>query len=264
VLVNGVIGYTTAGADDSLTINAGDILAVNTDSGGIQITNPAGNLTGTLTLSADNIWVASGNLLEQLAQNPNFEGRDAALAANSGTANPDGFIRAGTVHAAVGNSFFVQNSGTPELFGGIDTGDGGLSIAGTGNSLATVIAFGRQTNADGTVLTNQDFIGSVETEGVGFTDGSVVNGCAIGGGTCGVTDEPEFVVDMATILGPLDQANGDDEGDKNDDDDEGDNEDGSKVDPSMRLINTTPINLQQQIDDPVTSGGDVVIGNPAN
>jgi hypothetical protein len=32
----------------------------------------------------------------------------------------------------------------------------------------------------------------------------------------------------------------------------------------MRLINTTPVNLQRQIDDPVTSGGDVVVGGSAN
>jgi hypothetical protein len=45
---------------------------------------------------------------------------------------------------------------------------------------------------------------------------------------------------------------------------DGDNEDnsaddGSSVDPSMRLINTTPVNLQQQIDDPVTSSGDTIV-----
>jgi len=186
---------------------------------------------------------------------------------NSGTANQDGFVRAGTVHAAVGNTLFVQNSGTPELFGGIDTGDGGLTIEGTGSSPATVIAFGRQTNADGTVLTNQDFLRSVETEGqVGFTEDSVVNGCFFGG-SCGGGNEfedPVLGVDMASILGPLDQGTSDDATSDDDDDDSDESEDGSKADPSMRLINTTPINLEQQIDDPVTSGGDVVVGNPAN
>ncbi len=268
VMVNGVIDYANAGANDSLTINAGETIAINTDTGGIQITNPGGSLTGTLTLAADNIWVASGTLLDQLLANPNFEGRSAALAVNSGIANPDGFVRAGAVHAAVGNTLFVQNSGTPELFGGIDTGDGGLTIEGTGSSPATVIAFGRQTNADGTVLTNQDFIGSVETEGqVGFTEDSVVNGCFFGGSCGGGQDfeEPVFGVDMASILGPLDQGTSDDGTTSDeDDDDSDDSEDGSKADPSMRLINTTPINLEQQIDDPVTSGGDVVVGNPAN
>ena len=32
----------------------------------------------------------------------------------------------------------------------------------------------------------------------------------------------------------------------------------------MRLINTTPINIEQQIDDPVTSGGDIVVGYSSN
>ena len=267
VLVNGVINYANAGTNDSLTINAGETIAIDTDTGGIQITNPGGSLTGTLTLAADNIWAASGTLLDQLLANPNFEGRSAALAVNSGTANQDGFVRAGTVHAAVGNTLFVQNSGTPELFGGIDTGDGGLTIEGTGSSPATVIAFGRQTNADGTVLTNQDFIRSVETEGqVGFTEDSVVNGCFFGGSCGGGNDfeDPVLGVDMASILGPLDQGTSDDGTSDDDDDDSDESEDGSKADPSMRLINTTPINLEQQIDDPVTSGGDVVVGNPAN
>ena len=34
-----------------------------------------------------------------------------------------------------------------------------------------------------------------------------------------------------------------------------------KVDPSLRLINTAPLSAGQDIDEPVTSGGDVVIGD---
>jgi hypothetical protein len=30
----------------------------------------------------------------------------------------------------------------------------------------------------------------------------------------------------------------------------------------MRLINTAPINLDHMINDPVTSGGDVIVGGP--
>ena len=53
-----------------------------------------------------------------------------------------------------------------------------------------------------------------------------------------------------------DQSDQSDQGDSSDD--KGDN---GKVDPSLRLINTTPISLDQSIDEPVTSGGDVVIGD---
>jgi hypothetical protein len=39
-----------------------------------------------------------------------------------------------------------------------------------------------------------------------------------------------------------------------------DKEGNGKIDPSLRLINTAPINVDQSIDEPVTSGGDAVIG----
>jgi hypothetical protein len=69
---------------------------------------------------------------------------------------------------------------------------------------------------------------------------------------------------MASILGPLDQTNSPDDEKKKDKDEGEDSDDGSGVDPSLRLINTTPINLDKTVDDPVTSGGDVVIGGPSN
>jgi hypothetical protein len=254
VFVNGLVDFTDAGASDSLTINGGHAIEVNTDTGGIQITDSAGALAGTLTLNADNVWVGAGSLLTQLETDPNFSGRDAALGTNSGTPNQDGFVRAGTIVAGVTDTFLVQNSGTPDLFGGIDTGDGGLSIGTTGATPAVIIAYGRQTNSNGQVITNEDFLDSVDVTGTGYTDDSAVNGCHIGG-ACGET----FTIDMSSILGPLDEASGDDKK-KDKDKDQDDNGDGSNADPSLRLINTTPINLDHQIDDPVTSGGDVVIG----
>jgi hypothetical protein len=219
----------------------------------------------------------------------------------------------------VGSTLLVQNSGSPQLFGGLDAGAGGVSIVNTGTSPATVVAYGRQTRANGTVASNAEFPGAVSFSGQGgFVQGSAVNGCAVGSSACGAApppppppppppapEEEHIGIDMASILGPLQQASPLDDGyvgmdeDLNDDmveaenedldqdqvqdqdqdvnedlnqstsesedeQDEGDNEDGSKVDPSMRLINTTPINIEQQIDDPVTSGGDIVVGYSPN
>jgi hypothetical protein len=238
----------------------------------------------------------------------NFAGRDAALAASSRTQNPGGFIRAGKINAGISESFLVQNSGTSQLFGGVDAGAGGVSVVNTGSGPAAVVAYGRQTKADGTVVGNDQFPSAVSFSGQGgFVQGSAVNGCAVGSNACGSApppppppppppdDQPPFVVDMPSVLGPLNQATGDNgvmspdaidtdeafyeeqasyedetaagetDNGKNDDDEEGDDsDDGSKVDPSMRLINTTPINLNQEIDDPVTSGGDVVVDNSSN
>lgn len=259
VFVNGQVDFANAGATDTLTINAGHVIEVNTDSGGIEMTDSAGALSGVLTLKADNIWVASRSILDQLETDVNFAGRDTALATNSGTANQDGFVRAGTVTATVADSLLVQNSGTADLFAGIDTGAGGLSVTNTGTVPATLIVFGRQTTGTGTVITNQDFLGTVALTGTGgFTDDSSVNGCVIGG-TCGEAPTTPGI-DMASILGPLDETNSPSDEDKKKKDKGDESDDGSGNDPSLRLINTTPINNAPPIDEPVTSGGDVVVG----
>ena len=264
IFVEGDVAYTSAAATDTLTLNAGPLIEVNTDTGSIVMADGAGHLTGTLALNADNVWIASGSLLDQLEANPNFPGRDAALATSSGTPNQDGFVRAGTITSRVVNSFLAQNSGTPTLFAGIDAGAGGLSINSAGTTPATLIVYGRQTTANGTVITNDAFLDTVNLQGTGgFTNDSAVNGCTIGA-TCG---QPVSTpgIDMASILGPLDETNSPDDEEKKKDDEEGDEgDDGSNVDPSLRLINTTPVTLDHQIDEPVTSGGDIVIGGGPN
>lgn len=254
VFVNGLVDWINAGASDKLTVNAGNSIQVNTDIGRIQITNGTGALAGTLALNANNVWIGSGPLLGQLAANVNFVGRDAALGTNSGTANQQGFIRAGTITTAVANTFLVQNSGTPQLFAGIDTGAGGLSVTSTGTAPASLIIYGRQTAANGTVITNENFLGSVNVGGTGgFTGDSSVNGCAIGSATS--CNQPNFFFDSSSLFGPLSKDD-DDKKKKDQDQSEGD----ARVDPSLRLINTTPINLDHTISDPVTSGGDVIAG----
>jgi filamentous hemagglutinin family protein len=256
VFVRGLVNWTNAGASDTLTFNAGNLILVNTDTGGIQLTNSAGNLAGTLALNANNVWVVNGALLSQLQADVNFAGRDAALGANSGIANQQGFVRAGAITANVGNTFLVQNSGTPQLFAGIDTGAGGLSVNSTGATPAILIIYGRQTAANGAVITNEDFLGSVNVGGTGgFTPDSSVNGCEIG--SAASCDAPTFFLDNSSLLGPLSEDSDDDKK-KDQDQAEGD----ARVDPSMRLINTAPINLDHMINDPVTSGGDVIVGGP--
>jgi hypothetical protein len=255
VFVNGLVDWINAGASDKLTINAGNSIQVNTDTGGIQITNNAGGLVGALALTANNIWVGSGSLLSQLQSNVNFTGRDAALATNSGAANQQGFVRAGSITANVANTFFVQNSGTPQLFAGLDTGAGGLTVNNTGTTPASLIIFGRQTTGTGVLITNEDFLGGVVVGGTGgFTDDSSVNGCTIGAAAS--CNAPNFFFDNSSLLGPLGKDDDDDK--KKDQDQEGD----THIDPSLRLINTTPINLDHTINDPVTSGGDTIVGGP--
>jgi hypothetical protein len=73
------------------------------------------------------------------------------------------------------------------------------------------------------------------------------------------------------VLGPLGltetTTNGvsDQSDDQSDDqDDEGTDDDQAGFDASLGLINTAPVNLDQTIDEPVTSGRDVGIGDGPN
>jgi hypothetical protein len=72
------------------------------------------------------------------------------------------------------------------------------------------------------------------------------------------------------VLGPLGltetATNGvsDQSEDKSDDDDDGSDGDQAGFDASLGLINTAPVNLDQTIDEPVTSGRDVGIGDGPN
>lgn len=259
ILVLGDVRYQGVGANDTLTLNGGNSIQVSTDTGSIVLTDSAGHLAGHLALNADNVWVADASVLSQLAANPNFPTRDTALGTNNGANNPDGFVRAGSITSEVANSFLVQNSGTAEQFAGIDAGAGGVAITSNSTTPATVIAYGRQTQADGTLITNENFLASVQLSGTGgFTNDSEVNGCAVGGGPC---HDALFAFDPSSVLGGITQDDSDSDKDKKDQDSD-ENGDSSAVDPALRLINTTPVNLDRQIDTPVTSGGDLVVGGP--
>ena len=136
VLVEGNIEFRDLGAGNSLTINAGENIEVNTDTGSIAMLGTGDQLAGTLNLNAANVWIAQQSILTQLEANPDYSGRDAALAVNSGASNLDGFVGADAVAIAVSSSLFGQNSGTAGDMAGITVGSGGFSIASTGETPA--------------------------------------------------------------------------------------------------------------------------------
>jgi hypothetical protein len=267
VLVEGEVNYRNAGASDALSINAGDTIAVNTDNGSISMTGPGGGVAGTLSLTDHNIWVVDGALLAQLDEDPDFAGRDAALATNNGAANPGGFLQAGGIVVTMtGSSFFVQNSGTGSQPAGLTVGDAGLSVFNLGLDAASVIVSGRQVTSSGTVVDGSAFAKDVNVQSTGgFSSDSSVNGCSIGG--CAEPQpepepEPEptpvpEVFGAESILGPVGlmaTEQGGDE-DKQDEDENSDSK-SSGSDPAVYLINTGPMHVEPIIDEPITSGND--------
>ena len=199
VRVDGDFQFTDLGAGDALNINAGEAIEVNTDSASIALTDSSGALAGTLNLNADNVWIASSALLAQLETDPNFSGRDEALA-TSGSVNPEGFVRAGGINAAITQTFLVQNGGTADDPSGVTVGEAGLTITNSSQSPATIIVFGRQLNSDGSIIGGKDLVAHVTLAGLsGYTSNSTINGCAI---DIACIEPPEALPPEA-ILGPI-------------------------------------------------------------
>jgi hypothetical protein len=118
-------------------------------------------------------------------------------------------------------------------------------------------------NSDGTVVSGDAFAGDVGVEG-STTTNSTINGCDIGQ-SCGQSPVPPQTVGAESILGPvgLMQSPANQGGQKDQSEDQDEKEGGSKktsADPSVYLINTGPLQLDDVIDDPITSGNDGLAG----
>jgi hypothetical protein len=268
VRVEGVLAYTDAGPQDSLEIAAGERLEVVTP-GGIGVVDPDGNPTGSLLLFSNNIWAADAATIDQLRADPDFAGRNDLLSgAITGSDDPLGYLRAGSMDLLVGETLYVRNTGTSAEPGGILVGEGGLRIGQVSDSQSSdgeaidVFAYGRQRNADGSFVTGAAFFDSVDFSREGeaaseYSDASAFNDCLInGGGTC---DEPEPepepeqeippINNPAVIEAPLaaaaDPVIATEE--------EADSQFGSDF---PGLVSTPLLTDDTVLDDPVASGGD--------
>jgi len=126
--VAGRIEFMAAAADDALVLTAAERLEIVTPDGGIAITDQDGNLSGSLTMSAQTIVAAVSDIVSQVADDPQFAGLADALASNDGNLAPEGYIRAGAVAVLAGQNIYVQNTGSEAQPGGITVGNGGLII----------------------------------------------------------------------------------------------------------------------------------------
>jgi hypothetical protein len=183
--VSGELRLADAGSASALLLQADERLEIPTGSGAVRVVGPTGSADGSLDLSSRNIWAASSALLQQLAADPNFAGRDAALLVNDGPLNSRGSIEAGRATLSVGNSLFVQNSGAFLDYAGITVRDG-LTIVPTGAQPIQAFAFGRRINADGSAVTGNNFFRQVTFTGRGtaYAGAAQFNLCFINSGVC--------------------------------------------------------------------------------
>jgi hypothetical protein len=276
VLIDGMVLFSGASATDSLAINAGSSIQINTtDGGGIAMVNAAEDRpSGLLTLTSDDIWAGSQSLLDQLNANVNFAGRDVLVGTNPGAEVAEGYLIAGGMTLSLADTLFVQNSGAGQAYAGITVGAGGLTVATTGAAPAQVVAYGRKMNPDGTFVMGNQFFGQVDfTKATShYTAQSEFNECLIntgcsGGGGGGAGGGGTFGAEV--ILGPVDLmgnpeetiewAASEDQGQAGSDGSVGSvGEDGGSgsVDWSSQLFGTGGLSDEALVDEGVTSGGD--------
>jgi hypothetical protein len=188
VRVDGGLLLADAGAASRIGITAEGRLEVATPGGGIRIRDGQGSPAGTLAVAAGDIWVTDPATLGRLAGDPNFAGRDRALETNDGPDNPRGWIEAGAITLAPQTSLYVENSGTPAAFAGLTVGAGRITIRPSGRGPASVFAFGRRLNPDGSYATNIPFFFQVDfsrANSAGYTNDSEFNRCLINAPRCG-------------------------------------------------------------------------------
>jgi hypothetical protein len=197
--VQGNLLLTGARPADGIALAAAERLEIVTPDGSIRVRDSAGGPGGTLSLTSNDIWAGNQNILNQLHADPGYATRDSDLADNGGSQAPRGYIEGNAVTLNAGNSLFVQNTGenptntfslTGPAFGGVTVGPGGLVIRATGTTPASVTAFGRRINADGSTTIGYDFFFTVDFgvgaagSATGYSAESTFNTCVIATGQC--------------------------------------------------------------------------------
>ena len=192
VRVEGEVNFVDTDITDTFTISAEGQIEIVTP-GGIRVLNPAGDPGGALFLSSNNIWVGDSDLIALLQDDANFAGRNDQLRiAASGSDDPLGYVRARQVSIEFADTFLVRNTGDSVEQGGILVGDGGLSIFGSDNSEGTfdAFAYGARIDSQGNLITGEDFFNEVNfnndgsTGSITYTDASEFNDCIINTGEC--------------------------------------------------------------------------------
>jgi filamentous hemagglutinin family protein len=274
--------FTGMGVDDGVTFTT-NRFELDAATGLLSLENGPGTLGGTLFLDAAHIHVASGEILDQLADDPQYEGYQDDLNAPAAVQRPDGVIRAGGIEiefADAGeaelNTLYVQNTGSEETPAGFVIN--GASLFGEGNEVTPPpgsidLVINGQIVTEGGTLTGVEVRDAlVEAEGdiTPFTENSTINGCLLAG-PCGVVvpPEPPFPPGFTPTPGIQDEVELVDDGllpppDFGNEDFIDDNiettTDGatSPITPPSPLFDSSALGGKGDVDDPVSGSG-----NPA-
>jgi hypothetical protein len=260
-----VVGDVRMNNADGVLFFESETFQLDAATGSIVISADGTTPGGELIIAANNIHVAEGSILDQLAEDPQYDGYQDDLNAPASVQRPDGVIRAGTVSIEFADTpadlytLYVQNMGTAETPAGFvitdmnlgDDGEGGLPAGSV-----DLIINGQIVTGNGT-LTGID-VRDLLVEGrdlTPFTDNSTINGCLLVG-DCAIEppqpetplDRPDFqpspgiqqeiVLAKENILPPPDFGNEDFIDDNDEETDEGET---SAIAPPDPLFDTSEL-----------------------
>src|SRR5690606_18252799 len=108
--VIGAVALADLADANSLTVAADTALEVILGQGSVRLSNGS-DPAGRLNLAASVVFVATQAAIGDIAGAASIDAIDARLAENDGVTSDEGALFAGGINAAVGDGFYVQNSG---------------------------------------------------------------------------------------------------------------------------------------------------------
>ncbi len=276
IRVNGNAIFNSMAATNRVGLNAARV-EINADTGGIFLNGSSPG--GVLSITANNIHIASASLLDQLASNVNFTGRDTALSLPIATSRPDGVIQASRLQFNIGSTLLIQNTGTSLLNAGFFGRVGSVEIvprsSQSSSGLIDMVIYGQLLDT-GDIVRNgtsvRDLIfprsSSAGQDGpstiTGFTANSSVNGCLLSAISCGGGGISEQGPTVVVHAGPPPPRPAEErQAEREQEEAKAAAEEAARGDaaprrpimPPVTIVNTRRLGVDPIIDEPVTSGG---------
>ncbi|QIK97064.1 hypothetical protein G7076_12145 [Sphingomonas sp. HDW15A] len=262
----------TLGADKGVEFSS-ETFEIDAATGSVLLVDTNGNLTGTLDIEAENIFIASSEILARLEENPQYEGFRDDLNAPAAVQRPEGVVRAAVVTLneddAVLRNILIQNTGTEELPAGFlinvlslagDGEEGSVPLPGSIN----MVINGQIETPTGTLTGDDVRAAFVEEFGTEiFVADSTINGCTLTGDCSSFSPEeqipPAAVVTPTQVAILTDDPIGEmDFGNEGDIDDNVENDGSdltSPIEAPQPLFDTRPLDGDEDVNEPVSGAG---------
>ncbi|HEX8056114.1 MAG TPA: hypothetical protein VF481_05595, partial [Novosphingobium sp.] len=258
VLINGAAKFTGLTNTNTFSIGAGELIALDTQAGAVDMRGTGTALAGRIDFSANTIVAASSAAQTALAGLADPVAIDTVLGSNDGNLRTGGVLAADSMRFSVSNGLYIQNTGTSTFFPlrrGFTVGAGGLAVSTSQGRTAPVIVInGQATTSAGVNAFGLDAIPLVSINGQpaptssGSAAGSTINGCDFTAiDECRPPLTPELTLTRDRVQSPVDE-NSDKPSDLA-------VERQSLVTPGVELLDIGRFSYEPLIDEPVTGSG---------